>query len=472
MDSRQLPLEAFAVTRGVAIEMDMNAVLEDHVFGKADFAQELLRATEFVQQACVCLEPRAETCSDRPVEELKAVAARCRGSPQQCLFAGTLGMLDLRTPACPDRDLSRIRWALKQLTSPDKVVQLLNGIVINASMWGHPEKTALQRVTHDAEVDAIVLAIFWHRNDAQMQEAFQDACRNIVLSCEERGTGTECKVENFLQMELEEEKRNVMGQSAWRKCRALADILQQARAERKGAGQSDAELVATLLGSKKALQSWNKDTVSRYLTVGKRLSSDEICILLENWEFAFGRSVVVDGIMALRGVVAAGSSDQEVERILKTLFWEQVCGLRVSAKTKYLVNQPVHLFRAVLLRQQVYEYCRMAFPQHAEIMQEFGTAAFYMRRFGMSEEGRLIGGTPTVDSDKEEEEEPAVDVGPSSYLSKPLLLSFLERLALNKFEPTLVALTRESGSSTMLDLTNAHASLLASTLKQIKEASA
>ncbi len=325
----------------------------------------------------------ARSAADRPSKELQAFARESSDGCKPCLFAGALGMLELRKRANSVTDLARMRWALSRLTTTDGVSQVLNQVVVNASAWTYEEKTALQRGSHDAEVDAVVLTLYW----CQSSDAFPVLCnatRDLVFSCEDVGLGTQGRVSHFLRMELAEEKRDVIGHSAARKCGALSELLGQARQERIGLGKGDVEVVVDLLGSRKELAAtWNKETVRRYLAVGKRLTSETVQNLIERWEFAFSRRTLIDGMMTLRAAASAAGTDEEFEYLLNSLFWEQSCGIRKSMKGRSVDRNAVDVFRGILLRRHLFAHCVLAFPEHASSIDEFGTYKFYSRRFGM-----------------------------------------------------------------------------------------
>lgn len=111
-------------------------------------------------------------------------------------------------------------------------------------------------------------------------------------------------------IESEERAKHVMGMSAFGKCCLLVELADSMQREY---GKSDgADLAAKFKEvSPKTLDSWNPETITRYVNVGRRLGScnnDGVRLkdLLETWEFRMGRQACFDGITALTALAAVG----------------------------------------------------------------------------------------------------------------------------------------------------------------------
>ena len=75
----------------------------------------------------------------------------------------------------------------------------------------------LQRVERDADIDAIVLAIYWHKPcEADAGHPWMSELRDRMFSAEPVGSSVEVVADRFLRYEEEEKKREVMGLSARR----------------------------------------------------------------------------------------------------------------------------------------------------------------------------------------------------------------------------------------------------------------
>lgn len=247
-----------------------------------------------------------------------------------------------------------------------------------------------------------------------------------------------------------------IGMSAYRKGLALRSLVAEGHPQR--AGRSDAELAEALLTQRPELSAWNKDTCRRYLQVAERMAIPEVQRLMMRWEFQFRRDCLVDGIMVLRAVVAAAASNEELMVLLNTLYWEQVCKMRTTVKSRGKQGgyETVHLMRAVLLRHVFYNYCRQAFPNHQAAIESFGSWQWYAHKYGMTEHGRIQGCTSRLDEEgdaEEEMEQQEEEVAPNTrFVSKTALVDLLTAVAGNKHEQAFVSLAKDQGNAATLDL--------------------
>ena len=141
--------------------------------------------------------------------------------------------------------------------------------------------------------------------------------RDLLFSAEPVGSSVEVVVDRFLRYEEEEHTRHVMGLSALRRAQELDRLVQQGEAQRNGMG--DADLAAHLLATKAMLKAkWNKDTCQRYLLIVKRFERRALSIM-DEWELAFGRSALLDGLDRMRSATAAAQTCRGITVLVSTL---------------------------------------------------------------------------------------------------------------------------------------------------------
>ena len=162
---------------------------------------------------------------------------------------------------------------------------------------------SLKRAHKDAEVIAVCLVLYYHREaPSEVCDALVLASRDIVLDGRNLGSGCEFETYKFSFAEKEEAQRDVLGMSSRRKCLFLAALVDQAKKEKLGKdGQNDAEILEFALSSKPEFVGWNVETCRRYLLIGRRLNHPKLTSLLDLWEFYHRRNTLVDSISVLRG---------------------------------------------------------------------------------------------------------------------------------------------------------------------------
>ena len=172
--------------------------------------------------------------------------------------------------------------------------KVLGTVVVRAeSVPGEGGFKDLQRVERDADIDAVVLAIYWNRPQNDNDEhPWMSELRDLMFSAEPVGSGVEAIVDRFLRHE-EEKQRDAMGMSALRRAQELERLVQQGEAQRDG--MNDSDLAAHLLATKASLKTkWSKDTCQRYLLIVKRFDRRALAIM-DKWEMKYGRSALLDG---------------------------------------------------------------------------------------------------------------------------------------------------------------------------------
>ncbi len=188
--------------------------LGEHV-SKDTILQEVKAATDYAKtntkRYMTPLENSAKTLSPK---QIKTNVANLGAAGGQCLFGGTLGMLDWdsRVKEMTDLNLSKMRWALQQYDCNQDLNKMLGTIVVCAEhIDDKPENAVVQslrRAERDAEIDAVALVLYWSNVFAEPQKELcvtiaAQIC-NVVYSAEMVGVGADRDVERFSRVEEEE----------------------------------------------------------------------------------------------------------------------------------------------------------------------------------------------------------------------------------------------------------------------------
>ena len=114
--------------------------------------------------------------------------------------------------------------ALEQMVAKQSVNKVLGKVVVRAeSVPSEGGVKHLHRVERDADIDAIVLAIYWTRPQNDNDEHhWMSELRDLMFSAEPAGSRVEVIVDSFLRYEEEEQTRDVMGLSALRRAAGAA----------------------------------------------------------------------------------------------------------------------------------------------------------------------------------------------------------------------------------------------------------
>ena len=376
------------------------------------------------------------------------------------LFSGSLAMLDfrVRAAAIEDADVAKIKTACGALRSPADAPDVLGTIPVDADFIDE-ELMDLRRSDRDESLDAVIFAV---SVNPESIAAVIEICRNLVFSALRCGQGLDRKIDRLKKSESEDRERNSMGKSAWNKAKLLLSIIVEAR--RSGLGdvdltQSDAALAEALLTKHPELESWKKDTCSRYLQVAGRTEGPEMAALFTSWEFQKGRDTLVDGISILRAACQATKDKDQLLDLLKGLYFEQVCQVRTAIKSRKgreAGGDTANFMQGLVLRRKFYDYVHLMFPKLVASTEHFGNWKYYNKKFNMSESGHLPKGVfAKNDSDDENDADQDQNLeGVSNYPSKTLLVSLCEAVAQNKYEATFTAGARETPTNTLgLDLT-------------------
>lgn len=434
--------------------------LTEHVHNDT-LAQEVADAVEYcvntiTRDDWVLARGKAAECATPATVHTKLNSA---GGPDSVIFGGALGMLDLqdRVKPFPILDVGRMRWACEALDQEGKIGKVLDQVAVRSQFDASALTfSMLRRVERDADIDVVCLSLYWHKPGIDAAEhPLKEMCRDIVFSAQRVGQGLDLEIERFKRTQDEEKKRRAMGKTAWRVAVDLHDMVKLAEPQRNG--QSDAELLAKILATRKELQKeWVVDTCRRYLQIASKMDH-ECQKIMNRWEVAFQREALLDAFRNLRAAATACPTAAEFATLLETLFYEQTCKMRrsVAPKGRGHDTDATQIFRGIILRHVFFKYLRQIFPRLADSIAEFGTWMWYHRKYGMTETGRL---SQELAGDSDDEPDtPAKGLcpeqdEPSRFPSKMKLIKVCEAVATGKHDWGFTSLAKLMGNATTLDL--------------------
>lgn len=429
-------------------------VNQETIIDELRAAMEFLPAYFLKQVDCHLHTPAGVTTAVLTAADIKSKLNQ-QGENARVSFSGTVFMLDSKLEARvrppTELDLGRMRHLTDELQSLTDITSAIGSISVLASSITET-MTNIVCLERDVERDVMFLAMYWHRDHPDFLVTLAEQLRNLTFMAELGGSGSDLYVERFRRVEKEESKKNVLGMSAYRKALMLRDLVAAAAVDRNG--RSDAQLASDLLTTKKELAVYQVDTCSRYLTAASRMTSDAIGRLMMKWEFQFKRAVLVDGIMILRAVLSATTTDAELLALLQCLFHEQVCRVRPQLPVKGRMGfDAVSIARGLCLRQTFIQYLKQSYSHHASAIDKYGTWRYYEDMFGMTESGTLATAIPDdpVDAPVDLEQPDASTL--TKFPSKASLIKLLDAVMQNKHELAFAALAKHNGSSTGLDMT-------------------
>ena len=351
----------FAVCQGMVTK------LEDLVY-TGQIAEELQKAQTYLSGPARTagqgdhLQPMGITVSKNNCKHIHEQFQKVE-SPVSMSFSATIWMLDLshRLIEIDKLDLARMRWAVELVESSGALHKVLDGLPVAAeSVPDADDFAGLQKIERDADVDAVVLCVYWNRPGSEQQKhAWHDHLRDLHFKAQKAGRGAAASVERFVRFDEEEKKRKVMGLSTFRRSCELRVLVTAANSQRQSASECDAALASRILSTKEVLKAaWSEDTCRRYLVISDRFNAEATAIMAK-WEMKFGRLCLLDSLATMRSAVTAAQTEEQMTTLVKTLFWEQTCKVRSSLEGRTKVGgggNSTALLRAILLRQLFYQY--------------------------------------------------------------------------------------------------------------------
>ena len=196
--------------------------------------------------------------------------------------------------------------------------------------------------------------------------------------------------------------------SGWRKSIFLSEYLERVHAEGRFATEKKPadKLMKAMTEDCTKTEGWSGDTLQRYLTVGELIKKPAVKSWLIIWEATFKRNAFLDGISLLRACVSVTPVEEELARLMQILYLEQRSGLKKSLKVD-AKQSTANLFKAYLIRTQVFKYLEHQMPKLADIPKHYGSIEFFKTQYGLNELGEFIDADRQVklDDDQDEEEE-------------------------------------------------------------------
>ena len=443
---------AFTVKPGMVKKFE-DLVYTDCIASELDHAQKYLAGPAAIDNH---MQPMGVTTAKKLCKDIYEQYQKAE-PPVSMSFSGTIWMLDLthRLIDIDKLDLARMRWALDLVEASRSLHKVMDGFPVAAeSIPNAAEFSGLRKIERDADLDAIVLVVYWNRPDDQTtKHPWHDHLRDLHFKAQRAGEGAAASVERFVRYDEEDKKRKVMGLSTFRRAAELKVLVKSAEPQREP-NECDAALAARTLASKEELKAtWKEDTCRRYLTIMEKFDARSTKIM-SKWEMKFARSCLLDSFENMRNAATAAQTEEQMYILVQTLFWEQSCKMRGALEGRTKVGgggNATALFRAILLRHLFYQYTRQIFPKLDDILTCYGTWRWYHGMYGMDEHGRINNTDPSDSEDdtKKNEDEP----GPQTrFESKRKLKLFMDQVAKGKHDTAFVSMARAKSSSMTLDL--------------------
>ena len=196
--------------------------------------------------------------------------------------------------------------------------------------------------------------------------------------------------------------------------------------------------------------------------LGRRVAIEKVKKWLGIWETMYKRNALLDSIMVLRACIGVTTDDDELARLLQTLFLDQRCGLKKTMKPAKDKVSPSNILKAYILRERVFVHLKKTFPAFGDVVDQYSTVAFYAKEYGVDQHGTGIDGHREVPDDDEDQDgasdnDADGEVGITTYQSRRKLIVLCKDLAKHKFERTLIcmaaAVDRTTAGGDILDLT-------------------
>ena len=211
--ARQVPLARFVVPNPTfAVQPSMVNKFEELVY-TGNVAQELLFAQDYLKG------PAAQDNYAQPMG-IAVAKARCVNlyeqfqkvvAPTAMSFSATIWMLDLshRLIGIDKLDLARMRWAVESVAETGSLRQVMDGFPVAAeSIPAAEEYTGLRKIERDADLDAIVLVVYWNRPEIETEKhPWHDHLKDLHCKAQRAGHGAAASVERFIRFDAEDRKR-------------------------------------------------------------------------------------------------------------------------------------------------------------------------------------------------------------------------------------------------------------------------
>jgi hypothetical protein len=159
-------------------------------------------------------------------------------------------------------------------------------------------------------IAAAVLLIYWHREEEHAVYWMLKSCQDIVIEFRNIGKGIVFSVNKFGFIEEEEQKKQIMGMSAFGKCIMLARMATDSDASAPKLRElfRHSHFLCDARG-----EVWSADCITRYINAGRKIASEpSLQQLMETWEYTLGRDALLDSWTALRSLTQLGLTGEEM----------------------------------------------------------------------------------------------------------------------------------------------------------------
>ena len=353
---------------------------------------------------------------------------------------------------------------------------MLSQIIVNLDTWTADTAENLHRCNGDADVAALSLLHYWCCDDTVLIAAINGVATDMTFDCKKLGIGSKLANQKMKMNDREEAKRNTAGMSGWRICTTLAQNLKSVEMENRHPTEKTpvARLVKAMEEDGVKMVGRNEDTLTRYISVGKRLDHASIKNKLMLWESFEQRGCLIDNLTVMRTLVSVCPDASTLEFVLHVLFLEQRAGLRADVVSKSNNEQrtPTNRMKAIILRNGLLLHLSESFPEFKELVLTYQTEAYIKATFNIHADGTRPDFFEPPQSDASDDD--GADAGSSgvtSHASRPPLQRLCKDLATNQLERTLCTMCKEQESKVSVDLTVPAAKCIVARIEHIAFAS-
>ncbi|CAK0829854.1 unnamed protein product, partial [Prorocentrum cordatum] len=298
--------------------------------------------------------------------------------------AASLGMLDLNHNACSAVDVARIIFMFQEHNDSLAFKRAVGTISINYDTIVHGFQK-LQRLDKDAEVHALMLLLYYTKDDAIAAE-----CQDLHFEYVRAGTGSKATTYTLSLINAEEKKRQVIGLSAWRRMVFYSDLSAKAAREDRfpeSKGEGD-RLLKVLQQDGVPDSNLDDNTVKRYLSLGSRIKKH--MVLLMTWEACHQRDSLLDNLMNLRNAFGASDNEDDAALILRELFLQQRAGVRKQLQYKNNRKDPrttANVAKAILLKRNIFSFLAAELPMLADEVSHYSSDEYARTMWGVTPDG-------------------------------------------------------------------------------------
>ena len=167
------------------VEHVHGGTIDDEVKNAIEYCEDLLPQPEWMTP----IGSAAATATPREVVAKLGTAGHY--APDAVKFGGTLGLLNCSDRVAPisDMDVGRMRWACEVLDETHKCSTVFGDIAVRGEFpsgetW---DPAMLRRVERDAEIDVVLLSLYWHMPAAGQEHPLKNLCRDLIFCAQQTG---------------------------------------------------------------------------------------------------------------------------------------------------------------------------------------------------------------------------------------------------------------------------------------------